>query len=107
MLQRGHQRRPMPSMAAIPMEVQRRTAAAVIDELQQELVLWKQRAEVAESRDAELVQDNEKLRAQIAALAETIAALHKEIAQLKREGKRSAGPFSKNKRKHPRNKRGR
>jgi transposase len=97
----------MPQAAAIQMEVQRRTAVSVIGELQQERSLWKLRAEVAESRVAELVHDDEKLRANVVALEETIEALRKEIAQLKREGKRSAGPFSKNKRKHPRNRRGR
>jgi len=90
----------MVQSAAIPMEVQRRTAAAVIDELQQELAQWKRRAE-------EAVQENEKLRAHIAALEEMIEKLRQEIAQIKREGKRSAGPFSKNKRKSPRKKRGR
>jgi hypothetical protein len=82
------------------MELQRRSAAAVIGELQEELVWWRRRAEVAESRVAESVQENENLQAKV-------EALEKEIEQLKREGKRSAGPFSKNKRKHPRNKRGR
>ena len=107
MLLRGHEMRPMVNPAAIPMEVQRRTAAAVIDELQQDLGQWKRRAEEAESRAPELVQEIEKLRAKVAALEETIEKLRKEIEQIKREGKRSAGPFSKNKRKYPRNKRGR
>jgi transposase len=107
MLPRSRQIRLMLQADAIPMEVQRRSAAAVIGELQQELALRKRRAEVAESRVAEVVQENEKLQAKVAALEKTIEDLRKEIAQLKREGKRSAGPFSKNKRKHPRNKRGR
>lgn len=107
MLPGGHQIRRMPQMAAMQMEVQRRTATAVIGELQQDVALWKQRARVAEARVIELVEENEKLRAKVAALEETIQELRKEIAQLKREGRRSAGPFSKNKRKHPRNRRGR
>jgi hypothetical protein len=90
----------MPQTVAIPMEVQRSSATAVIGELQEELAWWRRRAEVAESRVAELVQENEKLQAKV-------EALEKEIEQLKREGKRSAGPFSKNKRKRPRNKQGR
>jgi len=97
----------MPEMTTIPMAVQRRTAAAVIDELQQDLALWKGRAEVAESRGAQLVQENEALRAKVAALEEEMKKLRKEMAGLKREGKRSAGPFSKNKRKHPRKRPGR
>lgn len=89
------------------MESQRRTAAAVIGELQEELSVWKRRAPVAESRVAEVEQENEQLRAKVAAHEETIEKLQKELAKLKREGKRSAGPFSKNKRKHPRKKPGR
>jgi hypothetical protein len=50
----------MPQTVAIPMEVQRRSAAAVIGELQEELAWWRRRAEVAESRVPELVQENEK-----------------------------------------------
>ena len=97
----------MAQTATIPLEVERRTAAAVIGELQQELALWKRRAEASEARAGELVQENEKLRANVAALENTIEALRKEMGQLQREGKRSAGPFSKNKRKHPRKKQGR
>jgi hypothetical protein len=89
------------------MEVRRRSAAAVISDLQQELALWKQHAITAESRMAELVRENEKLRAQVAALEETSKELREELVRLKREGKRSAGPFSKNKRKRPRKKPGR
>lgn len=102
-----HQVGDVPQASAIPMEIGRRSAAAVIGELQENLALWKRRAKEAESRVAKLVQENEQLRATIAALEETIDALRKEMAQLKREGKRSAGPFSKNKRKHPRKKPGR
>jgi len=97
----------VPQMVKIPLEIQRRTAAAVISDLHQELALWKQRASVAESRVAQLVQENEQLRAKVGALEEGIQELRKEVAGLKREGKRSAGPFSKNKRKHPRKKPGR
>jgi transposase len=102
-----HQAGAVAQTAAIPMEIQRRTAAAVIGELQEELLLWKRRAQVAESRVAEVEQENEQLRAKVTAQEETIEGLKKELAQLKREGKRSAGPFSKNKRKHPRKKPGR
>jgi hypothetical protein len=93
--------------ATIQLEIQRRTAASVISDLQEEVALWGSRAE-------QLAKENEKLRAKCAALEETVAGLQQtvkelreEIAQLKREGKRSAGPSSKNKRKHPRNKPGR
>jgi len=79
----------------------------VIGELQEELALWKQRALAAEARVAELLRENEQLRAKVAALEETVKELRAKLAQLRREGKRSAGPFSKNKRKSPRRKPGR
>lgn len=79
----------------------------MIGELQEELSQWKRRAQMSESRVAEVEQENEQLRAKVAAHEKTIERLQKELAQLKREGKRSAGPFSKNKRKHPRKKPGR
>jgi len=86
--------------ATIQVEVKRRPAAAVIDELQQ-------RVATAEARIADLVRENEQLRARNAELEATVKKQRDELAQLKREGKRSAGPFSKNKRKHPRKKPGR
>src|SRR5215468_5477598 len=91
---------PVLQTAAIQLEVQRRSAYAVIGELQE-------RARTAEARAAELLQENEQLRAKVADLEETVKQQREELAQLKREGKRSAGPFSKNKRKHPRKKPGR
>jgi transposase len=97
----------MPPTAAIQLAVRRRPAASVISDLQQEVALWRQRALAAEARVAELVRENEQLRAKVAALEETVKELRAELAQLKRDGKRSAGPFSKNKRKHPRKKPGR
>lgn len=97
----------MPDTAHIQMEIRRQTAATVIRDLQQELSLWKQRALTAESRVAELARENEQLRAKVAALEEMTKELREELERLKREGKRSAGPFSKNKRKHPRKKPGR
>ena len=75
--------------------------------LQEELAQWKQRALTAEARVAELLRENEQLRAKVASVEETVKELGAENAQLKREGKRSAGPFSKNKRKSPRKKPGR
>jgi transposase len=98
---------PVPQSATIPMDVERRAATAVIREIQEELALWKQRALAAEARVAELVRENEQLRAKVAALEDTVKELREELARLKRESKRSAGPFSKNKRKHPRKKPGR
>jgi transposase len=97
----------VPQTAAIQLEVRRRPAAAVISDLQQEVALWKQRALTAEARVAELFRENEQLRAKVAALEETVRELREDLARLKRDGKRSAGPFSKNKRKHPRKKPGR
>src|SRR5215468_1528928 len=91
---------PVPQTAAIQLEVQRRSACAVIGELQE-------RAVTAEARVAELVRENEQLRAKVAELEATVKKQQEELAQLKREGKRSAGPFSKNRRKHPRKKPGR
>jgi transposase len=93
----------MPEVATLPMEIQRQTAASVISDLQAEVALWKSRAQRADR----LAQENEKLQARCAALEETVKELREEIARLKREGKRSAGPFSKNKRKHPHQKPGR
>lgn len=90
----------MSEAATIQMEIQRRTATSVITVLQEEVVRWKCRAD-------QFAQENEKLRAERATLRETVKELRKEIARLKREGKQSAGPFSKNKRKHPRKKPGR
>ena len=90
----------MSQVAGIPMEIQQQSAAVVIGRLQEEVGQWKRRAEAAEALVAEL-------RARVAALEGTNTELRKEIAQLKREGKRSAGPYSKNKRKHPRKKSGR
>src|SRR5215468_8675808 len=86
--------------ATTQLEIYRRTAAAVITELQEEVALWKERAERAEARAAEL-------ETTIAALQATVKELREEIARLKREGNRSAGPFSKNKRKYPRKRPGR
>jgi len=66
----------MPQTVAIPMEVQRSSATAVIGELQEELAWWRRRAEVAESRVAELVQENEKLQAKVEALEKEIEQHH-------------------------------
>jgi transposase len=96
--------------ATIQWEVQRRTATSVISDLQEEVALWKSRAARAE----QLLKENEKLRAKCAALEQKVAALEQkvkeqqeEIARLQREGKRSAGPFARRKRKDVRNKPGR
>ena len=96
--------------ATIQLEIQRRTAASVISDLQEEVALWKSRAARAE----QLIKENETLRAKCAALEQKVAALEQqvkeqqeEIARLQREGKRSAGPFARRKRKDTRKKPGR
>lgn len=101
------QARAAPQVATLPMEVQRRTAIAVIGELQEELGVWKRRAEASEQRVVQLDEENAQLRAKVASLEETVKALRKKLAQVRREGKRSAGPFRRNKRKQRRNKPGR
>src|SRR5262249_49474978 len=100
--------------ATTQLEIHRRTAAAAITELQEEVALWKVRAERAEVRAerAEVRAERAEARAaeletKIAALQATVKELREEIARLKREGNRSAGRFSKNKRKYPRKRPGR
>lgn len=93
--------------ATIPTELERRNAASVIRELQEDVARWKGRAERAEARVAELEATVAALQATVVALQATVKELREENARLRREGKRSAGPFSKNKRKQPRKKPGR
>ena len=97
----------MAAEATIQMEIQRRTAASVISDLQEEVARWKARAERAEARAERAEARVAELETTVAALQTTVKELREEIARLRREGKRSAGPFSKNKRKYPRGRPGR
>src|SRR5215468_12401725 len=69
---RGHHVWAVPHANAIQLEVRRRSAAAVIGDAQEEAALWKQRALKAEARVAELVRENEQLRAKVAELEDTV-----------------------------------
>src|SRR5262249_9554762 len=97
----------MSAEATIQMDIQRRAATSVISELQEEVARWKARAEQAKARAEQAEARAAELEITIVALQATVKESREEIVRLKREGPQSAGPFSKNKRKHPRHRPGR